>query len=80
MITKESRIDKPLIDGLPKRVNYWQMADAVDRNKLLHKVRAVCSLARKVHGTFLFGNDVFFDKPKNTEEKAVIILELKALT
>lgn len=73
LIVKETRIDEPLThEGLPSRVNYWQMADSVERNGLLTRVRDVCRQAEKAHGTFLFNYDIFFDKPMDATEKKLL--------
>lgn len=79
IVVKESRIDDPLADGLPVRVNYWQMAHEIERNKLLAEIRAVLGDAEKAHGTFFFGTDNYFEKPYNSEQKAVVIADIKAM-
>lgn len=77
LTVKETRIDEPLDNGLPSRVNYWQMADSVERNKLLIKAHDVCSQAEKAHGTFFFGYDHFFDKPMTAAQKKIVIGDLR---
>jgi len=80
LITYEERLDDPIShSGLPQRVKYWQLADAVERNRLLQEVNEICSVARKAHGTFLFTKDMYFDKPMNTDQKNAVIKDLKAL-
>ena len=79
LIVGESRLDEGSNGALPQRVNYWQVAGHVARNKLLNEVVNVCRTASKAHGTFLFNRDSFFDKPMDDAQKAVIIKDLKSL-
>jgi hypothetical protein len=78
LIVSESRLDEAHGNrGLPQRVNYWQMADALDRNRLLLEVRDACSTAGKAHGMLLFGGYVY--QPMDAEQKDVVIKDLKAM-
>jgi len=79
VIVKETRIDEPLGNGLPSRVNYYQLAADVDRNKLLSEINRVLGTAGNVHGTFFIYTDHFFDKPFNAKEKAAVIADIKGL-
>lgn len=79
LIVYEMRLDDPIGDGLPQRVKYWQMTEAVDKNKLIHNVNEVCRLAGKAHGTFFLTKDRYFDKPMDADQKDAVIKDLKAL-
>lgn len=79
LVTKTSQIDPPLDTGLPQRVNYWQLASEVERNKLLTEVREVYNKAQQVHGTFFLSDDHYFDKPYTPEQTAVVMGEIKSL-
>jgi len=80
VIAKETRIDDSITgNGLPCRVNYYQLADAVERNAFLTEINQTLGKAEKCHGTFLFGYDHFFNKPFNAKEKAKVIANIKAL-
>jgi hypothetical protein len=77
VIVKETRIDEPRDTGLlGSRVNYYQLADAVDRNTLLREIDQVLRTASSVHGTFLFSIDHFFNEPFDS---APVIADIKAL-
>ena len=73
------RIDAPNGEGLPSRVNYWQLASEVERNALLLEIRCVLRTASKAHGTFFFGHDRFFEQPMNAAEKTAVIATIKTL-
>jgi len=79
LLVRESRIDAPNGDGLPCRVNYWQLASEVERNALLLEIRGVLRTASKAHGTFFFGHDHFFEQPFTADEKTAVIADIKAL-
>lgn len=76
-IVFEYRIDEHTQNKLPQRVKYWQLADAVDRNKLINEVNCACKLARRAHGVMFFGGLV--EKPMDESQKENIIKNLKAL-
>jgi hypothetical protein len=77
LIIKETRIDEPRDTGLlASRVNYYQLADSVDRNKLLGEIDQVLRTAGNVHGTFLFSTDHFFNEPF---DPAPVIADIKGL-
>jgi len=77
VIVKETRIDEPRDTGLlASRVNYYQLADSVDRNTLLREIDQVLRTAGNVHGTFLFSTDHFFNEPF---DPAPVIADIKAL-
>ena len=80
VIVKETRIDDSITgNGLPCRVNYYQLADAVERNALLAEINKTLAKAEKCHGTFLFTTDHFFNQPFKAKEKAAVIADIKAL-
>jgi hypothetical protein len=77
VIVKETRLDEPRDTGLlASRVNYYQLADAVDRNALLREIDQVLRTAGTVHGTFLFGTDHYFREPF---DPAPVIADIKGL-
>jgi hypothetical protein len=56
LIIFEYRLDESYgQQGLPQKVKYWQMADGLERNKLIAEVNAVCRTAKKAHGVLFFG-------------------------
>lgn len=77
LVVFEYRIDPPLYKCLPQRVKYWQMADAVERNKLINEVVDVCTRASKVHGETMF--DAVIYNPVSQDEKEAVIKDLKGL-
>jgi hypothetical protein len=79
VLVKETRIDEPLENGLPCRVNYYQLANAVERNAFLTEINQTLAIAEKCHGTFLFTTDHFFNEPFKTKEKAAVIADIKSL-
>lgn len=80
LVLCESRIDDDCgTDCLPKRINFYQLANAEDRNKLLLKIKDACHIASKAHGTFFFSKDHFFTQPFTAGQKNKVINELKAL-
>jgi len=80
VIVKERRLDEPPgHEGLPGWVNYYQVADAVERNAFLAEINQTLAIAEKCHGTFLFGHDHFFNQPFKAKEKAAVIADIKAL-
>ena len=60
-------------------MNYYQLADAVERNALLTEINQTLAKAEKCHGTFLFTTDHFFYEPFKTKEKAAVIADIKSL-
>jgi len=77
VIVKETRIDEPFDTGLlASRVNYYQLADSVDRNTLLREIDQVLRTAGQVHGTFLFSTAHFFTEPC---DPAPVIADIKSL-
>lgn len=77
IIVFETRIDDDCNNGLPQRVKYWQLADAVDRNKLIDEVNTTCKLAGKSHGVLLFG--ALFEQPFDAKEKLEVAQNIKVL-
>jgi hypothetical protein len=76
VIVRSSRIDEPFETGLPRLVNYYQLAGAVDRNELKREINRALMTAGNVHGTFLFSTEHFFTEPC---DPAPVIVSLKAL-
>jgi hypothetical protein len=77
VIVKETRIDEPRDTGLlASKVNYYQLADSVDRNALLREIDQVLRTAGNVHGTFLFSTDHFFREPF---DPSPVIADIKSL-
>ena len=77
VITFETRIDEDTQNAIPQRVKYWQLTDAVDRNKLIGEVNDACKLAGKAHGVMFFGSLVY--PPLTDQQKSDITKELKSL-
>jgi len=76
VIIRSSRIDEPFETGLPRLVNYYQLAGAVDRNELKREINLALRAAGQVHGTFLFSTEHFFTEPF---DPAPVIADIKAL-
>jgi hypothetical protein len=80
LIIKETRIDEPNDTGLlASRVNYYQLADSVERNTLLREIDQVLRTAGNVQGTFLFSTDHYLTEPFNPDQKAVVMADIKSL-
>jgi hypothetical protein len=78
LIIFEYRLDDPYgQNGLPQKVKYWQMADGLERNKLIAEVNAVCRTAKKAHGVLFFGG--LIEEPFDEAQKIAVIKDLKAL-
>lgn len=77
LVAFEYRIDDGFNGNLPQRVKYWQLADAVDRNKLINEVNGACRRAGRVHGVKMFGSLMF--EPVGEAEKKQVVKDLKAL-
>jgi hypothetical protein len=78
LIVFEYRLDDPYgQNGLPQKVKYWQMADGLERNKLIGEVNEVCRTAEKAHGVLFFGG--LIEKPFDEAQKTAVIKDLKAL-
>jgi hypothetical protein len=78
LIVFEYRLDEPYgQNGLPQKVKYWQMAEGVERNRLVVEVNEVCRTAKKAHGVLFFGG--LIEEPFDDAQKTAVIKDLKAL-
>jgi hypothetical protein len=78
LIIFEYRLDAPYEQtGLPQKVKYWQIAEDVERNRLIAEVNAVCRTAQKAHGVLFFG--ALLENPFDGIQKDAVIKGLKIL-
>lgn len=78
LVIFEYRLEDPSGQkGLPQKVKYWQMAEGVERHKLIAEVNAVFRTAQKAHGVLFFGG--LLEEPFDDVQKTDVIKDLKAL-